>query len=333
MRHFLVLALAALAFAVAAAQAEPIPVTLDYYDQVGQTTVFRADVTEAALGTISMVTIQDANSGGGSNGVFSGFDLDFLFFDRDGDLGTAGDRIVPLANGATSVQPGNVRDEGHADYLATPQHPGRLFGLLDGNAVDFATATLATRDARFVQGYYLAVNTSHGWVSLGEGGQITVAYPLISIAEGQQLFLFLGDAGGHDELTDAQADVNLYVGAMRICVYGTPCEVPYDIYPGQSFNLDGYPEEGQDAVVSWLWDLDGDGQYDDGTGPVLGVRFDHFAETLGLGEGGPYTVGLLTTTSGGLEQGHTCQINLVPEPTAAVLLLAGAGLLLRKRRR
>ena len=328
--------LAALSLAgVSLADTIPTP-PMVYHGHIDKTALWRADISAAAGGTIRAVTIVDTNQGGGSSGVFSGFDLDFVLFDRDGNFSTTDDQIKPLDSQLSFVVPGTVRKGAQSLYQPTAAHPGPLFGVADGNGnIDHPTATLDTRDADFVFGVNnLSPDTSHGWVSPGDGGIIAVGFPLISIAPDANMFLVLGEVGppreegGGDELANAVTEIQLFVGAEIVPVVD---EGPgqYDLGPGQWVNLDGNTPMGP-PEQQWQWDLDGDGQYDDGTGPLLAVSFDDMFVTYGQPLG-PNPIGLQTTGEHGEEEIYTFTINLVPDP--ATWLLLAPGLILVRRRR
>jgi len=174
------------ALGTASAVGELVPVDLKPYTdngRIGQTVLFYADVSEACRSTVQTVTIRDRGAEGGSSGVFSGFDLDFVVFDRDGDIATTDDWILPVENHLTEIAPGLPPRKGSGSpYQPTETHPGPLFGVLDGEgdsySVDYGSATLGELDASYLAGVgNLSVDTSHGWVSLGDGGEITVQFP------------------------------------------------------------------------------------------------------------------------------------------------------------
>jgi len=68
--------------------------------------------------------------------------------------------------------------------------------------------------------------------------------------------------------------------------------IPNPAVAGQTITLDGSASYHQDAsrsIVSWLWDLDNDGNFDDASGPVV---------TTSFGAVGDYPVGLKVTDNG-----------------------------------
>ena len=62
---------------------------------IGGTQVQRVDLLAAGVPTINTIVLRDISGGvGGDPGVFSGYDLDAVFLDRDGSLATTGDQFA-----------------------------------------------------------------------------------------------------------------------------------------------------------------------------------------------------------------------------------------------
>lgn len=376
-RFLLLLATATAWLGYPAAQAEPIPVTAGFYEQVGLTTVYRGQITWPELNTASMVFIEDTNAGKGSSGVFSGFDLDWVVFDRDGDLKTTWDQVLPLpgvpttitnrdgtkrtfsalppAGMVSTIVPGAVRKGSSSIYQPTTLHPGPLFGVLVDAAkaaddpgrfyVDADTATLGKLDARYTSGYNFAVNSSSGWVSLGDGGKISVPFPLTPLLPGEPMYVFIGEAGlKADEQPKPSVNVMVGVGTesppvVRVVPWLPPERVqPIDL--NHPLALDGeVPELPTDpSKTSWRWDLNADGSFTEGVGPIVIVTYEYLTQTLGLAER-KYTLGVQITTEvqtpdGPQEQTETYHFNvLIPEPATLSFLALGAVAALRRRRR
>lgn len=184
MRLFPTLAvLVGMASAASAASVSPafVDVGIDTTGTATSTRMYRADLFAAGLSQIGAITITDSNSGvGGSSGIYSGFDLDAMFLDADGDLTTTGDQF-----GASSYvfTPGSIRTGGSAP-------PSPSGGLTNGstatNAVDEAFATLESIDGLFF---------STGSLTLGDGGSLTAIFdPEVMV--GTSMFLFVGEVSG-----------------------------------------------------------------------------------------------------------------------------------------
>jgi len=174
-------------------QVHAAPVTMSFSGYYGQTRVFEGNLNDLGLGVVTGVTITGGNTGG-ADGVFSGFDTDFVVLDKDGDFSTKGDQILPFQTGTMTVTEGTIRSASLSAYQPTTAHPGKLFGLNADGSVDFATATIGTRDAFFrTVPLSLDVDHSSGWVTLGDGGSLTAAFP--DTVTGTGLWLFIGEVG------------------------------------------------------------------------------------------------------------------------------------------
>ena len=131
------------------------------------------------LSQISSITVNDSNSGtGGSAGAFSGFDLDALFLDLDGNYLTTGDQIYASSFDFTA---GAIR-AGSAPASGTA---GALNGSIDDSTVDEGFATLNTVDAIWF---------GSGSISLGDGGSLTAFFDP-AVAVGASLFIMAGEVG------------------------------------------------------------------------------------------------------------------------------------------
>ncbi|MDP2810033.1 MAG: PEP-CTERM sorting domain-containing protein [Rhodocyclaceae bacterium] len=180
-----------------------VPLTFTNEGVEGQTTVFRAALSGSGLTQIGSVSITDSNSGsGGSPGIFSGFDLDFVFLDLDGSYATPGDRVYGSVFAFTT---GVIRATVAPNFLPTLLHPGPTSGSLALNTIDAAHATLNTRDGSYPAGFN-ADNVS-GWLTLGDGGSLGVGFASPVSLSGTEA-LFVGEVGtGVGELVNA-ASVN-----------------------------------------------------------------------------------------------------------------------------
>ncbi len=175
--------------AIAAAPAFAVPVAVTVETVSGQTTVYRAALSGLGLGQVASMALQDASVGGGSPGVFSGFDLDFAFLDLDGDFSTTGDRVC----GSTFVfTTGSTRATTDPNFLPTVSRPGPTFGSSATNTVAPALSTLCTRDGNFSSG--VSTNLVSGWLTLGDGGLLQIGFAS-TVTVTNTLALFFGEVG------------------------------------------------------------------------------------------------------------------------------------------
>ena len=93
---------------------------------------------------------------------------------------------------------------------------------------------------------------------------------------------------------------------------------PYLIQHGQGVTLSGagsFDPDAGDSIVSYAWDIDGDGQYDDASGVSPTLSAAQLA-TLGL-TGGSYTIGLQVTDAFGATSTDTATLRVNKAPNAA----------------
>jgi hypothetical protein len=186
--------LAVLGASAVIAQGAITPLTVNSVGQAGQTTIWGGQYS----GTISTVRITDLNTGGGEPGVWSGTDIDFVWLDRDGDFNTTGDRILPNL-GASVFTPGAARTPA-GEYTPTSSRPGSLFGTNAANNVDNSIATLNQRDASWPWNPRVpAVENSHGWLSLGDGGSLELSFE----APEDNYWVFIGEVGNNEPISSA----------------------------------------------------------------------------------------------------------------------------------
>jgi len=345
MKRLLLLTCAVCLSGAGVAQAVNIPITMQWDGVIGQTTVFKADITLPEDSLIPQVRIVDDGLGGGSSGVFSGFDLDFLLFDADGDLSTIGDQTAPLTGPGTVVFPGDWRpaDVPPSIYQPTMMHPGDLFGVDQAGLIDHATATLGTMDAVYINGPYLSVDSSDGWVSIGKDGEIVVSFDVVSLGQGETITLFVGRTqnapAGVPTLIDATVEAIVIdqppVGDPLVHVMDYSSEPAYEMQEAASvvFTIrDPGTLLPPGALDEWEWDLDADGFYDDGTGMDMPVTYDQLVQDFGLSTGTTYELGV---RDGQGNNQTPFMVTLVPEPGVVSLLALGGlvGLLRRRSRR
>ncbi|MEM9707888.1 MAG: hypothetical protein AAF871_03795 [Pseudomonadota bacterium] len=157
-----------------------------------ETALFRTDLAALALSSIAEIRLNDSNRRvGGADGAFSGFDVDAIFLDRDGDAGTLGDQIFARS---FAFDGGTLRDTGNA-FLRS-RTAGPLNGSSASDAIDLGFATLDTIDAVFFE---------TGSLSLGDGGSLTAFFD--DVAVGASLFLFVGEVGDNGETINGLIEV------------------------------------------------------------------------------------------------------------------------------
>lgn len=182
----------------------PLSFTLVATGQGGSpagTAVYRAAIP-LAIGQVGSITIVDNNSNAGSPGIFSGFDVDALFLDDDGNLATTGDQhyASSFVFNVGTIAP----DGGNPALQPNGAHPGPTFGSLSGTTVDLATATLNLIDANSVAD----VTAAGGFLSLGFGGSLTANFgPEIPVGL-SGLYLITGEVGDNGEGLSASVSVS-----------------------------------------------------------------------------------------------------------------------------
>jgi hypothetical protein len=192
-----------LALGLVALPAAAASLSVSFETTVGQTAVFKSSL--AGVSSLSSGLIVDGNSAsGGSAGVFSGFDLDFVFLDRDGNFATTLDRVFATSYSLTT---GSIRPTLDPALLPTATRPGPTFGSSALNTIDNALATLDTLD-----GFYPApFNTDNvfGWLTLGDGGSLQISFsPEITLTGTEALFI--GEVGNSQgEFVNASVSVNV----------------------------------------------------------------------------------------------------------------------------
>lgn len=99
----------------------------------------------------------------------------------------------------------------------------------------------------------------------------------------------------------------------------------YSVAPGGSVNFNGTGSYDRDGgtIGSWLWDLDNDGQYDDGSGSILNKNYDYLVNTLHLGLG-DHTIGIKVLDDENEWATDISTLTITPEPATMLLLAAGA---------
>jgi len=192
-------AVASVAFVMSMAPARAVTVDIAPTDTgmtVGNNSkLFSVSLAGLGLSLVSSITlIDDGVIVGGADGVFSGFDLDGLILDGDGDLTTTGDQFTPLSLG---FQAGTTRPTLNQNQLpnllaAGPAGPvpGPVFGALDATTINGPVATLGEFDAVSSDSIFSA----DGFLTFGDGGTLVINFANIAITP--NLTLFIAEVGG-----------------------------------------------------------------------------------------------------------------------------------------
>jgi hypothetical protein len=189
---------AALTLCLLPATARAVTVQIDFVDTRIQypagsgVYIFRANLAAAGLASIATLTIQDLGTGlQGATGIFTGFDLDAIFLDVDGDPGTAHDRYF-----ATSYQfvAGSVIASSDPAHRPNKKRRGPVFGSHNATTINHGLATLEKLDAVSIAN----VSQARGFLSLGQGGILTLLFDT-PVPVGSSLYLIAGEVGGNGE--------------------------------------------------------------------------------------------------------------------------------------
>jgi Ca2+-binding RTX toxin-like protein len=181
--------------------------------RVGETDIYRVDLSQSGFSTIGAITIHDDNVLSGSPGLYSGMDLDFVRLlnsatDAATLIGLPGEPIFDFSPSGVVFQPGFQTPLGPSD---PPEWNTNLQGTSGSNIYDPDKAMLGS--------------ANDGTLSLGEGGQITFLLKTPLSTSGR--YFYFGEAGN--------ADLANYV-----LVSDTPSSEPRD------FTLIGTP--GNDTI-------------------------------------------------------------------------------------
>ncbi|MET0531583.1 MAG: hypothetical protein ABW003_25180, partial [Microvirga sp.] len=162
-----------------------------YIGTIGDTGVYRVDLSQSGLATIGAISIYDDKVISGGSGAASGFDLDFLkvssTFTADPTIASAlaGDNVFDF-NGGVVYQPGFMEpwDPSEPPSRAAPN----LFGTVGANTYSPELSTLGINDDKFI--------------SLGEGGWLAALLNQSLTAGGK--YLYFGDDGGGNDGVEVQ---------------------------------------------------------------------------------------------------------------------------------
>ncbi len=157
----------------------------------------RVDLAAAGLTTINTIVLTDISGGvGGEPGIFSGYDLDAVFLDADGDITTTGDQIAFTSLAFTG---GTIRPTGDVNQMPSNlNNYGQYFGTtFAGDIAGFGTGQSATLDT-FDASNTASRLTANGFLSLGDGGEVVLTFADILV--GDSMFLVFGEVGGQGEM-------------------------------------------------------------------------------------------------------------------------------------
>jgi hypothetical protein len=172
------------------------------------------DLVGAGITAFNTVILTDISGGsGGDPGVFSGYDLDAVFLDGDGDITTTGDQIhftsIAFTGGAIRAGASSHQVPNSSDDVGT------YFGThFDGSGISEAATTL---------GIFDGVNSAStlsadGFLSMGDGGQIVLTFANILV--GDSLFLMFGEVGGQGEMLQVEVSQVPLPGAIWLLLSG-----------------------------------------------------------------------------------------------------------------
>ncbi len=180
-------------------QAAVIDVPVSQVGRYNQTVVSRSD--QALTGDFLAVMVNSSSNAGGSGGVWSGVDVDFVYLSTSPVFGDPNATVIlPDLGAGTYVQTGTRR--AGAPY-ETALHPGVFFGLNVDGSIDHATAGLHSMNAAYPQFVYPGLNlvdSSTGWVTLGDGGRLVADLGNVS----GTFYVFLGEAATSGEPATVQ---------------------------------------------------------------------------------------------------------------------------------
>ena len=161
------------------------------------TAVYQADLS--GLGSILSITINDNSSGlGGSDGQFSGFDLDAIKISAT-NCATAACAQTAVGLSVFDFVGGTLFTPGVQRAPADP----KLFGTgATGTTVNNAVATLGSFDGESTT----AIPGAFGFLSMGDNG--VLSFNLTSAVNSTGLYLYIGEVGDNGEVAASSVTVS-----------------------------------------------------------------------------------------------------------------------------
>jgi hypothetical protein len=183
------------------------------------TLVQRVDLSTAGVATISKIILTDNSGGfGGDPGVFSGYDLDAVFLDGDGDIATTGDQVAFSSFAFTG---GGIRDGAGSNQVpSAPNNIGTYFGTNNaGQVVPFGSGNSLDATLHVFDGVNSASTlNANGFLSMGDGGQLVLTFADIAVGSG--LYLIFGEVGGQGEKLQVEVSQVPLPGAVWLLLSG-----------------------------------------------------------------------------------------------------------------
>ncbi|MUG92342.1 DUF4114 domain-containing protein [Scytonema sp. UIC 10036] len=163
------------------------------------TAVYRADLTNLGF-DLKSLTIGDGGVIGGSNGRFTGFDLDGIKISNTKITNAADIQSLPSLNVFDFSPIGTIFTPGNQRPPSDAENPD-LFGTINGT-VNNGIANLGSFDAVSTTG-----SSANGFVSLGNLGKAGFNLRQ-SLASGQPLYLYIGEVGDNGEVAGGNITVS-----------------------------------------------------------------------------------------------------------------------------
>ncbi len=179
-----------------------------------RTAVFRADLSNIGFDISSLTIADNGSGGGGSGGLFSGFDLDAIKLSNTLISSALEVDAIPgldvfdFSPARTIFTPGTQRPStNNTEPIPDPIQPD-LFGTINGN-INNTVATLAQFDSTG------KVDNPKGAASLGDNGLVGFDLTSPISQSGEPLFLYIGEAGASGENRETPAG-NITVSNRQI---------------------------------------------------------------------------------------------------------------------